>query len=70
MDCFAPLAMTRKQPGSTGGLAAPAIRFFCPEPFPLRPKTLYGARSLRAWRNQFMINIKGLASGLRLWRVV
>src|SRR5688500_4174265 len=59
MDCFATLAMTGRQPGSDrrGGHARHP-------PFPLRPKTLYGARSLRAWRN--LIHDKYQRLGIRL----
>ena len=43
MDCFAALAMAGKQPGSDRRSGGPHLALFTPKPFPLRPKTLYGA---------------------------
>ena len=50
-----------------GGAAAPRPLFFFTrdlfvvEPFPLRPKTLYGAARFALGEIEFMINIKGFA---------
>ncbi len=46
----------------TAGVAVP-LPTFSPQPFPLRPKTLYGAPCFAFGEIEIMINIKGLAQG-------
>jgi hypothetical protein len=66
---LAPLAPPATTASPLRGDDEPPLVFFAPVPFPLRPKTHYGAARFAFGEVKYVTNIKGLAWGLRLWRV-
>ena len=66
-SCLLPhLEETARQAGE----ASAPRSFSAPSHFPFGPKRFMVRTRFALGEIEFMINIKGLASGLRLWRVV